>query len=323
MILQDHVINSQERIMQVDGAEDIDENDGDFDADVSDDSSNMSFTGTRCPICDEPTKMHKSYHLASRHFKQRLGEALANAASTDPLVKGFKCPDCHQDFKTRINLWTHYLGKHRYGDKWTAELLAAQAASVKQEGFEQPSSQMSPAVSISSVTAPSPVPMSPIVKSEPVTIQDMDSENEKVKTPKKCRTSLDGGITSSAGKRLDFWCDLCQSVISNLARIPHFANVHLESRLKRTLPTSGHFSCPLCRHEGKNFLNLSTHFLGKHHEYMKTWMREELDKLETLAFEKMSSDSSSLVRHESDDGMELSVRLLNDQLSYEITTTCV
>ena len=307
-------MNSQERIMQVDGANDIDENDdGDMDADVSDDSSNMSFSGTRCPICDEPTKMHKSYHLASRHFKQRLGEALVNAASTDPLVKGFKCPDCHQDFKTRINLWTHYLGKHRYGDKWTAELLASQTASVKQEVFEQPSSQMSPAMSVISVTAaPSPVPISPIIKSEPVTIQDMEIENEKMKTPKKSRPSLDGGITSSAGKRLDFWCDLCQSVISNSARIPHFANVHFESRLKRTLPTSGHFSCPLCRHEGKNFLNLSTHFLGKHQEYMKTWMREELDKLEAMAFEKMTSESlSSTVKHElsSDDEMESTVRL--------------
>ena len=82
-------------------------------------------------------------------------------------------------------------------------------------------------------------------------------------------------------------------MVLSSARIPHFATLHFESRLRRTLPTSGVFSCPLCRHEGKNFLNLSTHFLGKHTDYMKNWFREDLDKLEEAAFAKSENPESA------------------------------
>ena len=72
---------------------------------------------SRCPICDIPTKVHKTYHLATKHFKERL-------IATLPARKPFKCPDCEQyESQTRINLWTHYLGKHSYHRKWTEEVL--------------------------------------------------------------------------------------------------------------------------------------------------------------------------------------------------------
>ena len=75
---------------------------------------------SRCPICDIPTKMHKTYHLATQHFKERL-------LATLPTRKPFKCPDCEQyESKTRINLWTHYLGKHGYNKKWAEEVLLQQ-----------------------------------------------------------------------------------------------------------------------------------------------------------------------------------------------------
>ena len=114
-------------IMQVDGADDDLE---DIDDDYSDtESSSRSNTPTRnggrggpqiesrCPICDIPTKMHKTYHLATKHFKERLIDTL-------PARAPFKCPDCEQyEAKTRINLWTHYLGKHNYSKKWAEEVL--------------------------------------------------------------------------------------------------------------------------------------------------------------------------------------------------------
>ena len=72
---------------------------------------------SRCPICDIPTKVHKTYHLATKHFKERL-------IATLPARAPFKCPDCEQyEAKTRINLWTHYLGKHNYSKKWAEEVL--------------------------------------------------------------------------------------------------------------------------------------------------------------------------------------------------------
>jgi hypothetical protein len=211
---------------------------------------------------------------ASRHFKQRLIETLANAGVESRL---FRCPECSQDFKTRINLWTHYLGKHRYGEKWTQELLASQAA-IKKENV---AADLPSAISVWDVARPktptqSLVASSVAVKTEapvtPIKTEVEFPDEEKVKTPKKSRQSFDSSMSvSGGGKSLNFWCDLCQFTVSSSSRIPHFANVHFESRLKTTLPSSGHFSCPLCRHEGKNFLNLSIHFLGKHHEYMRTW----------------------------------------------------
>jgi hypothetical protein len=112
--------------MQVDGADDSVDN-NDFDpADDDDDSSNLSAPGAKCGLCDEPTKTHKTYHLATRHFKQRLIDTVKPVVTEAGRV--FRCPECAQDFKNRINSWTHYLGKHRFAEKWTAEML-----SVKQE----------------------------------------------------------------------------------------------------------------------------------------------------------------------------------------------
>lgn len=274
--------------MQVDGADDFDDNDDvDFDADASgDDSSNLSFPGTRCPICDEPTKMHKTYHLATRHFKQRLIDTLQSQTVVTETGKTFRCPECGQDFKSRINLWTHYLGKHRFGEKWSAELTSQTAATpavallaaavVKQEEVESAPAAAAPAAAVFAV------------KSEP----KPDPEDDKARTPTK--------KSSSSRSSLDFWCDLCQSLVTNSARPSHFASTHFDGRLKQMLPTAGVFSCPLCRHEGKNFSNLSSHFLGKHVEFMKKWLREELEKLEEAAIKKLSNpeDVSGQAKHD-------------------------
>jgi hypothetical protein len=297
----------------VDGADDIDDNDDiDFDADASgDDSSNLSFPGTRCPICDEPTKMHKTYHLATRHFKQRLIDTLQTVVTEAGKI--FRCPECGQEFKSRINLWTHYLGKHRYGEKWASELTLQAAPAA------MPVAAVAPLAAVTTAAAAfkqEDVEMaSAVVKAEP----KVDFDEEKLKTPKKMVTS--SRSTFESGKRLDFWCDLCQSLVSNSARISHFASTHFESRLRRVLPMAGAFACPLCRHEGKNFVNLSSHFLGKHVEFFKKWLREELDKLEEAAFAKMvnSDGSSNLAKHELSSGeeVETSVSLtLKNLLSY-------
>ena len=89
--------------MQVDGGDDLES-----EADLST-AGNSSFGGREdilCPICDEPTKLHKTYHLATKHFKNRLLEIL-------PDRQPFRCPECEHESKTKINMWTHYLGKHR------------------------------------------------------------------------------------------------------------------------------------------------------------------------------------------------------------------
>ena len=70
---------------------------------------------SKCPICNYPTGFHKLYHLATRHFKERL-------LATLPSVAPFKCPKCKRfNAKTRYKLWIHYLGKHNYWKKWVDE----------------------------------------------------------------------------------------------------------------------------------------------------------------------------------------------------------
>ena len=113
---------SQDRedvVQQLDGAFGDDNTESETDGVEEDitDSGGTSCSGySRCPICDEPTKMHKTYHLATKHFKDRLLKEL-------PGEKPFKCPDCEHESKTKINMWTHYLGKHRHGTKWVADTL--------------------------------------------------------------------------------------------------------------------------------------------------------------------------------------------------------
>ena len=68
-----------------------------------------------CPICNFPTQITNTiYHLATRHFKNRLLVTL-------PTIAPFKCPDCKKCEKTRNKLWAHYLTKHNYWRKWVDE----------------------------------------------------------------------------------------------------------------------------------------------------------------------------------------------------------
>ena len=81
-----------------------------------------------------------------------------------------------------------------------------------------------------------------------------------------------------------FWCDLCQAVVT-IAKVHHFASTHFQERLRKILPVNPPFHCPLCRHEGKHFFNLSTHFL-KQHNVMESWTRKALEQLEDEAIAK-------------------------------------
>ena len=476
----------QDRIMQVDGADDDitedesevedgmtieqldgalgDEEMGSEPDGFEEDSSNLSASSgsgdSRCPICDEPTKMHKTYHLATKHFRDRLLKEL-------PGEKPFKCPECEHESKTKINMWTHYLGKHRYGAKWMAELMEQKPKSkemapppkvgptsfepgnfrpqfpgqqgnlpiptqpYQQQGTPQappqvyhqqpyhpqqhsayyqqqpqnptyptpyghqqpfpphtqlqqqssgiaqmnpamptpghhhmgPSSTYNPAgymnntqnigqqlgslpLQASSPNVPQqnqlapvrpsnpfrdnvivnhPPPMIPTSNTLPPTnalsgnatnfgpnlmpTNKMDIKTEediKPSTPqinqgnKSASTNSTPTISAlkktgtpkESNNRRDntrarteiFWCDLCQSNV-NAAKVQHFATLHFQERLRKILPANPPFHCPLCRHEGKHFSNLSIHFL-KQHNVLDSWIRKDLDQLEDEAIAK-------------------------------------
>ncbi len=73
--------------------------------------------GRLCQLCGEHMKSHVTYHYAIKHFKDRLTERM-------PETRPYKCPECPEyEAKTKINMWTHFLGKHGYLKRWMAEEL--------------------------------------------------------------------------------------------------------------------------------------------------------------------------------------------------------
>ena len=100
----DDILSDCEVMVQLDGSlgdEDVTETEEDL-SNISTSSSTSGREDVMCPICHEPTKLHKTYHLATKHFKNRLMLIL-------PEEKPFNCPECSHESKTKINMWTHYL----------------------------------------------------------------------------------------------------------------------------------------------------------------------------------------------------------------------
>ena len=460
-------------IMQVDGADDDldemveDEAEAEFSEFESRSNTPTSGGISRCPLCDIPTKNHKTYHLAIKHFKSRL-------VATLPKSKPFICPECNEyEAKTRINLWTHYLGKHKFSKKWTEEMLAQKqngavvgqselASSSVQAGphlnqFQSPpfqhhvqahannfpsnqslphqaqiqqsqdshhqvsqtlpqhhqshqaSLETSPLVPLqatmqaaihasmqapiqkpvlqssqsvrppmigqggptSSMTSSTPqlppppyqqplgpqmppasngrlqsllqaqggglvskegVPPPPypgqvlghdlkfeVKREQPseeqgtkieakteVKVEPQEpSQNGTPSTPVKSSTPTTTQIKSSPASTpktgrertpnmnkstsIEFWCDLCQKLISFVARWSHFATVHFDSRLRSELPTSEPFMCSYCNHVGKDFTKLTNHFLNRH-DVLEDWIRDELDILEDEIIAKSNNN---------------------------------
>ncbi len=277
---------SGDQIMQVDGADDLEdmsddeeegevitqvdgtlEDDGEEDAEEELDSS-LNDSGAAkpsaasaggvirsvCPLCHEETKMHRTYHLATRHFKARLVSRL-------PTSKPFNCIECDFESKTRNNLWTHYMGRHKYTKRWIEEYRK------NPEAFIRSNAELERERTASTSSGGRPSGATP--KSASASASAAMSLGEDVIAPR-----LYGG----QGVRKDFWCDLCQETVSNSNKPIHFAVVHYEAKLRKILPTTKPHWCPLCRYEAKHFLNLSAHFFAKH-DVLRDWIRESLEEL--------------------------------------------
>ena len=441
-ITYDESQDREDVVQQLDGALGDDNTESETDGVEEDitDSGGSSCSGySRCPICDEPTNMHKTYHLATKHFKDRLLKEL-------PREKPFKCPECEHESKTKINMWTHYLGKHKHGTKWVEDTLdqkqkvkeinpsiltptkiSSTPVNVQQFNAEHitpsahpqyvPTSYPSqrhrmihepvdpnqypipqqqqqqpypqklcsqqdltlhpPTTSIAIEPHPkiaptpkhnlaefidhiprigkqldgvapqlqsshfdihlpraAPFPLAgpfsdnysvhpstsiartempsnnffPIMSSPPKGIGTTGIESNCINIKKEeydipsfpvltevpqilsmapksttpiTKKKIFRKENSTALRRKDspFWCDLCQSDV-NGAKIQHFAAIHFEDRLRNMLPVNPPFLCPCCKHEGKHFFNLSTHFLKQHPRWMDSWTRKGIELLE-------------------------------------------
>ena len=253
---------------------------------------------SRCPICDYPTKLHKTYHMATKHFADRLKKML-------PTEKPFKCPDCTEyEAKTRINLWTHFLGKHQYSKKWTNEILglpAGHGISPKKALPPPPyTSSLSKLQSLLEaktevknevVSLPTPnLAAADIIKTEIEQMVPMVPP-QKPTTPAPSTPKSSKNQTESSKNRVEFWCDLCQKVIKFQSKSMHFATVHFEAKLKATLPLTEPFLCPLCNHQGKDFGKLTSHFFNRcGQSVLNEWIAEELDKMEDEIIAKQGNN---------------------------------
>ena len=272
----------------------------------------VSQIDSRCPICDYPTKLHKTYHMATKHFADRLKKML-------PTEKPFKCPDCAEyEAKTRINLWTHFLGKHQYSKKWTNEILGLPeehgispkkalpppppppypSSASKLQSLLEAKTEVK--IEVVNPTVPLPAPnlaVADIIKTE---IEQMVPPTNKMvpppapppvvkpttpATPKSTKSQTD-----SSKNRVEFWCDLCQKVVKFISKSMHFASVHFEAKLKATLPLTEPFLCVLCNHQGKDFGKLTSHFFNRH-EILNEWVAEELDKMEDEIIAKQGNNN--------------------------------
>lgn len=357
--LNSHDGIKMEPIMQVDGADDFPEFDDDEDElsqldgnnDDDDYHCGKMLLDVNCPLCGKETRNHKTYHLATNHFKDKLRNILPNE-------RPFRCNRCSYEAKTKINMWTHFMGKHRFTKMWIDEALAHQRGnSLTSDSLvpiaivpahvlsDNPPAVVSPALSnfeskdenqLERGTTPTQE-HEPLIQSEPSVRPNLEVESEvkieplpgcdlkhermlsdvknefmsdasnmsdtscsdsllesKVGTPTTPGTGASSNTPGKSGTprkygvdttlqsmrmRSDFWCDLCQKVMTQTGKALHFAVTHFEDKLKQILPETKPHLCPFCRFEAKTFQNLGTHYLSKHH-VLNDWIRQGLLELE-------------------------------------------
>ena len=375
-----------------------------------------------CRICGEQTKCHKTYHYV-KHFKDRLSAILTE-------VRPFVCVECDYEAKTKINLWTHYVGRHGHLGKWIDEVLQQQKGNSGADGANddakvapEPPQPANPAARVlhqavpqgllgqardapphvvpqvqavqqQSLPSPSPQTASPhvgspshvgsfahplvqvkqpavlpallhpqAVKEEPAVLEPDEKATASAAPAAPAPTSAPAAPAPTAPptapaapdaretpsnpppskrgrkplssdennltRRGNFWCDLCQNVVTGSSQAAHFAAVHFEERLRARLPAGAPFACPFCRLEAKNFLNLCAHFRSRHPSgsspFLQEWVRQDLEKMERKAIEeaRMRETPERKKRMAESEPFRAGVLAFKDDLSSEEDLTTV
>ena len=200
-----------------------------------------------CPICKEDIKFSRTHHFATSHFRPRLAAIL-------PPAKPFICPDCGEERRHKMNLWSHYIGRaHKHLDSWLNEYLQAE---VKPDWCD-----------------PRPPNSRKARKNSTLLLSSNSGPSSPLVTPKKLPFSGPSTPERSSPASKEWFCGLCHGIVSQ-RRETHYASLHFKEKLKSILPVSMPFICPDCNAEHKHFLNLSTHYFTQH-GYLKTWLEEK------------------------------------------------
>jgi len=223
-------------------------------------------------MCNGEMKYSKIYHFAASHFRPRLKKEL-------PASGPFICPLCNEEHKHRMNLMSHYLGKHHKFEEWMKEL----ETDPKPDWYD-----------------PNPPNLRPMNRQPKSTGSVSSSASPRASNGKEFNFQSTSNDAPGASKS-EWFCQLCHGEVTQRKEV-HYANVHFNDRLRRILPSSAPFICIVCKAEHKHFLNLSTHYLTQHgflHEWLKAqgieyeFKQKSLDSVQPLttitAVEKESS----------------------------------
>jgi len=197
-----------------------------------------------CPMCNEEMKYSKIYHFAASHFRPRLKAEL-------PASGPFLCPLCKEEHKHRMNLMSHYLGKHSKFDEWLSECQG----DIKPDWYD-----------------PNPPNLRPMNRQKSDHLLSSNSSPRLVPGKSYDFRSSETEVHISPSKP-EWFCELCHGGVSQRREV-HYATVHFKDRLRRILPDNSPFICIVCNAEHKHFLNLSTHYLTQH-GFLKEWLKAQ------------------------------------------------
>ena len=242
-------------LFQVDGlVEESDSESTNMDSEFS--HGDDKYAKGKCNICGEDVKYSLIYHFAVSHFKPRL-----NAEMSDK--RPFECPVCKEELKSKMNLHCHYLGRHKIYDEW----LALCQGEEKPEWFDPnpPRGRNKYQTSTPAAGTSPRMPSTPI-KSASFTTSDNEGFDE-------LGGDLSSPLASAANVKTEWYCNLCHGGVTARREV-HYASQHFKDRLRKILPVTAPFICPVCHHEHKHFLNLSTHYLTQH-GFLKKWLLDQ------------------------------------------------
>ena len=246
-----------------------------------------------CPLCHEEMKHSRIYHFATSHFRPRLDRELT--ATRRP----FACPDCNEEHKHKMNLMSHYLGKHQRFDAWLTECLESDpkpewmdpSPPSKRQGKRGVGAGVSCLSSLSGATSGSSNNASPqrftVATASPAVgdsgpgggFEETAAPEAERRNESSCGGDNSGGSTEPLPSvqpspvKQEWFCELCHGGVTQ-RKEAHYASVHFKDRLRRILPNVAPFVCIICKMEHRHFLNLSTHYLTQH-GFLREWLKAQ------------------------------------------------
>ena len=263
-------------------------------------------TTRMCEICGfEPKTKNKSRermdHLAMKHFRDQMISELRKD-------KPMKCPRCDVfESKDRQQLFRHMISKHKVLDGYLTEAVEKMKAEGKTPFTSSSSSSSESADNVPTIHVPEEAAPAALEsqettdaetdKKEKITqVDGADSVTEEDVDMEQLDGAVEGSDSESGAgidaesefsmedhitqegvgrKGLKLPCPICKEDMK-FSRTYHFATSHFRPRLAAILPPAKPFICPDCGEEQMHKMNLWSHYIGRAHKHLDSWLNEYL-----------------------------------------------